>query len=201
MKNLIESYYDRSAEELAQKYETIDPADIYQAALGYFPASPSTVLDVAAGSGRDAAWLRRMGHRVTAVEPSEGMRTVATRLHPDNGIEWIDSRLPALPGVERPAGGFALILAGAVWMHLEDGERQAAWERLAELAAPGAAAVVTLRHGPCEPERPMHPIDDEMEAARAMKAGFSSARVFPDGHEGDLLGRSEVTWKTLVATR
>jgi len=201
MQDLIVSYYDREAATLAPRYEALDPEAVYAAAIGLLPSVPSRVLDVASGSGRDAAWLRGMGHSVTAVEPSAAMREQARRLHPGDGIDWIDSRLPHLEGVERPQGGFGFILAAAVWMHLEDDERQAAWNALARLAAPGAHAVLLLRHGPWEAERPMFPIEPTAELARAMEAGFSCARILPEARSDDLLGRGAVTWQTLAARR
>jgi protein-L-isoaspartate O-methyltransferase len=38
------------------------------------PAPPARVLDVGAGSGRDAAWLTSLGLEVVAVEPSVALR-------------------------------------------------------------------------------------------------------------------------------
>ena len=54
------------------------------------------MLDVGAGTGRDAAWLARLGHEVVAVEPSAAMRAEAERRHPAARIRWIDDRLPGL---------------------------------------------------------------------------------------------------------
>ena len=42
---------------------------------GLLPDAPGTVLDIGAGSGRDAAWFSAQGYDVIAVEPSSGMRS------------------------------------------------------------------------------------------------------------------------------
>lgn len=196
----IIGFYDRESSRLASLYEGHDPSDLYRTALGLIPMSPSCVLDAAAGTGRDAAWLRGMGHAVTAVEPSKGMRSVASGLHPDAGIDWIDDRLPALSKVSRPVGGFAFILAAAVWMHLCREDRKAAWRTLAVLAAPSATALVTMRHGPGDAERPMLPIDVDEEMEAALSAGFSRAWMLPS-EGGDRLGRETVRWDSVALVR
>lgn len=53
---------------LAEAYEAVDPAAVHGTLLLSLPAAPSMVLDVGSGSGRDAAWLARMGHEVVAVD-------------------------------------------------------------------------------------------------------------------------------------
>lgn len=195
----ISAFYDREAGRLSAAYEGLDPANLYATAAGLLPPVPSAVLDVAAGSGRDAAWLACMGHRVTAVEPSLGMRRAAREFHGDNGVAWIDDRLPDLPKVARPDGGFAFILAAAVWMHLDPAVRPAAWRRLAELSAVDGTALVTLRHGPGDADRPMMPICEETEIEAATAAGFSKAWLLPSGE--DLLGRASVRWSQLALVR
>jgi len=65
------------------------------------PSQPALVLDVGAGSGRDAAWLSSLGHQVIAVEPSEQMRIRGQRLHASDKIRWINDRLPGLENVHR----------------------------------------------------------------------------------------------------
>jgi len=51
------SWYDAHAADLVRRYELIDPAKLYGWLSGLLSDRPGTVLDVGAGSGRDAAWL------------------------------------------------------------------------------------------------------------------------------------------------
>ena len=53
--------YDANAAELVSRYEAVDPAKLNQWLLDLIPQTPGTVLDVGAGSGRDAAWFALQG--------------------------------------------------------------------------------------------------------------------------------------------
>jgi SAM-dependent methyltransferase len=67
----------------------VDPSKLNHWLLDLIPQTPGTVLDVGAGSGRDAAWFALQGHDVVAVEPSNSMRAEAQRLHVDPRVQWI----------------------------------------------------------------------------------------------------------------
>jgi SAM-dependent methyltransferase len=68
--SLFIDWYDAHAAELVSRYEALDPARLNQWLLDLIPQTPGTVLDIGAGTGRDAAWFARHGHDVIAVEPS-----------------------------------------------------------------------------------------------------------------------------------
>jgi 2-polyprenyl-3-methyl-5-hydroxy-6-metoxy-1,4-benzoquinol methylase len=87
--------------------------------MRHLPAPPASVLDVGAGSGRDAAWLAGKGYSVLAVEPSATMREEAQGRHAVPSIVWMDDRLPSLDAVLRLGAAFDLILVSAVWMHVQ----------------------------------------------------------------------------------
>jgi protein-L-isoaspartate O-methyltransferase len=73
--------YGENATALAQQYESITFEEVHRDVLHLFPSSPSKVLDVGAGSGRDAAALARRGHWVTAVEPTGALRRQGQAIH------------------------------------------------------------------------------------------------------------------------
>ncbi|MCY4198668.1 MAG: methyltransferase domain-containing protein [Gammaproteobacteria bacterium] len=62
--------YERDAEALAERYERIEFERVHCEVLELLPKAGASVLDVGAGSGRDAAWFAANGYQVTAVEPS-----------------------------------------------------------------------------------------------------------------------------------
>ena len=68
------SWYDKNASAVAGSYEMAKTENVHEWFLEYMPKRPLVVLDVGAGSGRDAADFSSLGHDVVAVEPSEGMR-------------------------------------------------------------------------------------------------------------------------------
>lgn len=189
------SYYDRAAADLAVQYEAVAFEQVHAAALTVLPPPGGLVLDVGAGSGRDAAWFASQGYEVVAVEPSSGMRSEGRRMHPGNRIRWIDDRLPGLEQVHRLGLAYDLIWISAVWMHISLVDRRRAFRKLITLLQPGGRMVITLRHGPSDPERPMHPVSRAEIEALAIEHGAYIAKA-----EGaaDQLGRSAIAWETVV---
>ena len=125
---------------------------------GLLPHPPALVLDVGAGSGRDAAWLAGQGHDVVAIEPSPALRAEAARRHAAFGVRWLADRLPALPVTHRLGLTFNLILLGGVWQHVLPAERDRALRKLLGLLRPGGVLALTLRQGPAGAERGMHAV-------------------------------------------
>jgi len=163
--------YASQAAKLIERYESVAAEEVHEEILHLLPAHPCRALDIGAGSGRDASWLADLGHAVTAVEPTAEMRAAGMRLHPHPRIEWIDDGLPELAAL-RARQPFDLVMATAVWMHLDAEERSRAMTRLAELARPGAVMAMLLRHGPVPEGRRMFAVGAEETAALAEAAGF-----------------------------
>jgi SAM-dependent methyltransferase len=153
--------YAEEAKDLFKRYESISGAETHKAVLHLIPTTESHVLDVGAGTGRDAAWFASMGHRVTAVEPTEAMRLPAMKLHPSPAIEWLDDSLPELALVRSRGEPFDLILLSAVWMHFDAAQRGEAMASLAALLRRGGTLIMRVRHGPVPPGRRMFEIPDE----------------------------------------
>ena len=120
------AWYNGNATALATAYEAVDPTQVHAWLDGMLPPAPALVLDVEAGSGRDAAWLARLGHDVVAVEPSAAMRAEGERRHSDTGVRWIADHLPALPAIHRLGLTCDLILLSGVWQHITPIERERA---------------------------------------------------------------------------
>lgn len=184
--------YGDDAEETARRYEAVAFEVVHDDFLPWLPTAPSRVVDIGAGSGRDAAALSARGHQVVAVEPTPELREVAQRLHADMAIEWIDDALPSLGSLH---GAFDLILLSAVWMHLDMQERTDGMRRLAELVAPGGCVAMSLRHGPVPHGRRMFEVPATETMALADRFGLSTVH---HGEELDVSGRADVSWSTLV---
>jgi SAM-dependent methyltransferase len=189
------SGYREHAETLADQYESIDFEALHGDILHLIPAQPSRVLDVGAGSGRDAAALARRGHAVVAVEPTAELRREGQRRHAGAAIDWIDDSLPTLAVLRGRGARFDLVLLSAVWMHLDGDERRLAMAALAQLLAPGGVAILSLRHGPVPPGRRMFEVSAEETIALAASHGLACRH---DGTRSDRLGRDGVSW-TVVA--
>jgi SAM-dependent methyltransferase len=139
--------YAREAPELLQRYERYDFDRVHYSVLQRLPRTPSKILDIGAGTGRDAARFAEDGHTVVAVEPVKEMRDGARALHPSTGITWIDDQLPTLTHVRALGERFDLIWLSAVWMHLDANERKVAMATLAAILNISGAIMLTLRHG------------------------------------------------------
>ena len=185
------AWYDTNAGEVAARYEALASEAVHGWLHDLLPQNPGTVLDVGAGSGRDAAWLAGMGHEVVAVEPSASMRTAASSKHPDLGINWMDDRLPALGRVTRSGLSFDLILLSAVWMHVPETYRPRAFRKLINLLKPGGLLAITLRCGPTDRARGIHPVSAEEVETLARNHG---AFVERQTETEDRQGRDDIRW-------
>jgi SAM-dependent methyltransferase len=191
--------YAEEADALAIRYEGRAFEAVHPQLIARLPPPPAAILDIGAGTGRDAAALAARGHAVTAVEPTAEMRAHGRRLHAEQPITWIDDHLPALAHVTAPPGGFAVILATAVWMHLDAEQRATAMQRIAALAAPGALWALTLRHGPIPAGRRMFDVSAAETIALAAAAGFALLDV-SEGDDGAQL-QPGVSWDRLSFRR
>nr|WP_277881245.1 class I SAM-dependent methyltransferase [Leptolyngbya sp. FACHB-321] len=165
--------------------------------LGLLPDRPRLVLDIGAGSGRDAAWLAAQGHTVVAVEPAVAMRAAGQQLHPDANICWLDDRLPALQHVQRLGMAFDFILVSAVWMHLPPAERTRAFRKVITLLKPGGLLAITLRHGAADNDRELYVVSWEEIERLAQDHGATVVRKVVDR---DRLDRDEVAWTQMALT-
>ena len=186
--------YGAHATQLAAQYESITFADVHRDVIHLFPGTPGRVLDIGAGSGRDAAALARLGHQVTAVEPTPELREQGQRLHADLPISWRADHLPDLVHSRATGERYDLILLTAVWMHLDAQERSTAMQALAELLADGGQIVMSLRHGPVPEGRRMFDVSAEETITLAAAQGLN---VCHHSEREDMLERRDVRWSFL----
>lgn len=183
--------YSAEAPELLKRYEEMRFEDAHSGVFDLVPPGPIDVLDIGAGTGRDAAWFAARGDRVTAIEPTREMREGAMALHPAPNIEWIDDCLPELASVRGRL--FDLVWMSAVWMHFFAAERAAMMPVVANLVRPGGALMISLRHGPLPEGRRMFEVSADETIAQAVQAGLQVVR------SGDFLSANQtgVTWSRL----
>lgn len=191
------AYYDRHAVELADSYEGISFENTHPALAQLLVGKPpQRVLDIGAGTGRDAAAIARLGHHVVAVDPSAKMLKLAQTLHPDHRIAWLSDALPGLAKIQGQT--FDIVLLSAVWMHIPPAERAKAFRRIASLIAPSGNVYITLRMGPGDSARGIWPVDAGEVGTLATAQGLKVTNL---GAQPDLLGRAEVSWQTLLVSR
>jgi SAM-dependent methyltransferase len=192
--------YTEEADALTTQYESVRFVDVHGPVLHLLPTVPSDVLDIGAGTGRDAAALVGMGHRVVAVEPTAALRDRAALLHPSSHIEWIDDYLLHLARLMRRGDQFDVVMLTAVWIHLDPQQRREAMPRVASLVRPGGVLLLTLRHGPAPPGRRLlfETSADETIALASVHGLHLALKV---EHQPDFYGRWEITWTSLAFLR
>ena len=191
--------YAEEAEALTVRYERLTLEQVYGDALPLFPKPPASVLDIGAGTGRDAAALAARGHKVVvAVEPTRELREHGQKIHAAQKIKWLDDALPDLDKVFDLERRYDLVLLTAVWMHLDKDQRRAAMAGVASLTAPGGRIVLSLRHGPVPEGRRMFPVTSTETVALADSQGLTTLYNKP---RPDMLGRDGVSWTWLVFER
>jgi len=187
--------YSEQAETLAEKYESRSFAEIHAGIIDLLPAAAGRILDIGAGSGRDAAWFADHGHEVTAVEPAQRLREVAQSRHSQPGITWLDDRLPGLSKVLQLGRQFNLVWLSAVWMHVPPASRQSAFFNIVSLLQPGGRVMISLREGPFPKGRVMYATPlDEVEAL----ANENDLSILCVKKTGDRLQRNDVSWQSVM---
>jgi SAM-dependent methyltransferase len=164
--------YAEEAPDLLQRYESIAFADTHGSVTHLIPNDPCHVLDIGAGTGRDAAGFAALRHRVVAVEPTEELRRGAMALHPSPLIEWLDDSLPDLAVALARNEQFDVVMLSAVWMHLDEQQRRRAIPNVAALVRQGGVMIMTLRHGPVPPGRRMFEVSAEETIGLAQPLGL-----------------------------
>lgn len=196
MQQDILAAYAEEADALIPSFEAISSADVLAPVMAWLPSASSRIVDVGAGTGRDAAWLAARGHSVLAVEPVAGFREAGMRLHAHPRIRWCEDTLPTLNRITET--GFDLILMVAAWHHLAPEDRQRALRRLRQLVASGGGLLMSIRHGPGHPARTCFESDALATSQLAIQAGFSLSfsRRVPSVSAANR--QAGVTWTWLV---
>lgn len=191
--------YAADAAELIVRYEALSPADLLSPVIDLLPKT-GRVLDLGAGTGRDAAWFAANDFRVLAVEPVAYFREAGARLHPSPRIDWLDDRLPDLAAVQKRGGAFDLVLLSGVWQHLDSDQRKRAMPVIAMLLASSGILVVSVRHGPGAPSRPCFEANLGQAIGLAEAAGLRLVRRRRVGSVQEGNRRAGVTWTWLAFT-
>ncbi|MGD8230781.1 methyltransferase domain-containing protein [Vibrio sp. TRT 1302] len=188
------SFYDKNATKLAQQYDSLEFESVHQSWTEYWPKSGDVVLDVGAGSGRDARWMSDRGCEVFAVEPNDALRQIGKN-GTTSEVTWLNDSLPTMSKVESLGIRFDVILVSAVWMHLAPSARERAFRKLSNLLSPNGKLVISLRHGSFTDSRVGYPVS-AVELEKLSKDYSLTPVLVSDSDDG--LQRADVSWQTVV---
>ena len=193
-------HYSEKAQHYYDLYNSVDAESVHADWKSFLHQTKAGVaLDVGAGSGRDANWLAEQGWKVTAVEPADELRSLAQE-NAHNRVTWCGASLPKLTALPQSPKTYDLILLSAVWMHLPEDERPAALKRLGKLLSQNGTMYISLRFGPNDEARPMHPVCYE-ELATLAKNNDLTARNLNAVPSQDGLKRDDVKWVTVEVVK
>ena len=187
--------YSQEADALVGQYEDMTFADVHRDTLHLLPNPPALILDIGAGTGRDAAYLAGRGYRMEAAEPTPELRRHGIRLHAEAGIEWIDDSLHDLKILRQHPRHFDVVLMTAVLMHLDEDERRTAMASIAPLLAPQGLLALSLRYGPVPPGRRMFAVPPSEIIALAKAQGLT---LIHQNDREDMKSRPDVRWTYLA---
>ena len=188
-------YENAAGRALAERYESIDPDEIHGWFADHLPPPPAAVLDVGAGSGRDASWFAAKGYEVVAVDPSATMLAEARRRHPTPRVTWFRDCLPSLGRTVERGLSYDVILLNAVWMHVHPDERQRAFRKLVGILKPGGLIIFALRVGGDDADDGMFPSSAAEVESLARRHG---AMALPGSTSPDSLGRPGIHWEQVA---
>lgn len=187
--------YNHEAQRLVDQYESKSFKIVHVHALPFIPTKQCTVLDIGAGSGRDAAWFAAHDHDVVAVEPAAEFRRIGRSIHTSDRITWLDDYLPHLDQVSALDRQFYLIWLSAIWMHLESEDRQESLSTLKRLLSPSGRIMISLRHGnPPENRKVLNVSLSELKT-QSQSIGL---HVIYSQITGDCFRRGGVWWQTAI---
>jgi SAM-dependent methyltransferase len=156
IERVLDEYAAATTGSFVERSEAVSSETLFDPFIDMFPPPPARIVDIAAGTGRDAAWLSQRGYEVTAVEPVAALREVGMNLHATDRIDWCDGALPDLVISPAPARGFDVVLLSAVWQHLDDRDRARSMPNIADLTVVGGLILISLRQGPSAPSETLH---------------------------------------------
>lgn len=132
-------YYQNHAKEFINNTSSIDLNNLYKEFGERLPNKNVHVLDAGCGSGRDSAFFKRSGYKVTAIDASKAMVQSTRKL----GIKARVLRLQDLNFINKFDG----VWACAVLLHIPRNEIMEVIQKLFQALKPGGIILITIKEG------------------------------------------------------
>lgn len=192
-------FYANNAEDYAIRHDSACVEKLHEliCALG---TDGRRVLEIGGGSGRDAAFLVRLGYETTYTDGCEEMVAQAVRLHPELASRARCAAFPLSEDDDLLRKQYDLVLCAAVIMHLDDPSfERLVWQVFRLLANGGHLVLSHSRGHQCGKgvrgfcgrlflERSPASVDRIFQ-----QAGLQTVQVIENA---DGLSREQITWAT-----
>ena len=189
--------YERNAPQFIEACQTLDFELICKDLLELLPPPKSSVLDVGAGAGQNAAALDKLGFDVTAIEPWDEFRVAAQRTSAGTSIKWLPFSLPELICLESGANKFDFVLIEGVWHHLDEIERAQSAAQISRSVYQGGTCAISLRNGPAGLGTRVFPTGTDATVRLFKRQGFEC--IFRlDNIDSILPNKEDVKWSRVV---
>lgn len=207
---MVIDYYNQLATELAEQYQSLAVDDVHRGWIDLIAtdvSKPFYMLDIGAGSGRDARYFAQITPKanVVAIEPASEFAKQGKQYTQGQAVTWLADSLPALTqlkqaiAADKLATQYDLVLLSAVWMHLAPELRAQAMQNIAPLVATNGLLVISLRFGQSEFDlttRQMFHVSVAEVVALAEQQQLRLVRHVQA--ENDFQQRDHISWQTLV---
>lgn len=200
MDNEILAGYAEDADYLIPAYETINSAELLRHVSSHLPETGSHIVDIGAGTGRDAAWLASIGMHVIAIEPVDAFRRAGQTLHSDVDINWVNDTLPAIQQVHLANTLFDTALLISVWQHIPSHDRKSSLSNIRSILKNDAKFIMSVRSGAGTLNRKCFPITAQETIELASQCGFKLTASYEANSIQQNNKQANVTWNWLVFT-
>jgi len=198
MEQCVIDGYIEDSRFLIQSFEAISSPDLLSHVLDFIPNSNCRVIEIGAGTGRDAAWLASKGLNVLAVEPVSEFREAGKSLHPSPLIEWFNDSLPSLSQIIQQKKSYQLALLISVWQHVPTDDKIASLTNLHSILDKKGKLIISVRNGLGAINRKCYPTSAKETISIAQQCGFKLVFSTDALSAQKSNKKSNVTWSWLV---
>lgn len=186
------TFFDLNAKELSERYDSLTFEQAHQSWLDLVDFNGKKILDIGCGSGRDAVHMALLGGKVTAVDFSKELLSIAKSKSED--VIWIEDSLPKLAKVNR-IEKFDFILASAVLMFLNEENQTRSITKLISLLKTNGVFVFSIKKDGNDGN--IFPLNKALpEKLKALNCRY---KIISGGT--DALNRYDVNWSVFVVNK
>ena len=191
-------YTDANAPKLFAEYSRLRFEDVHAPLLCHLDASCTSVLDIGAGSGRDACWFARKGSKVVAVEPSSQLRGLGEKGSIGLNVEWYPNFATELRPEMFGGRKFDVVLLSAVMMFVPLTQWPQVFGFINKVAKDSALMVLSCVVEYEDPARGMNRVSEEDLIGVQRSLGWD---VLFSGRRADLFNRPGMYWRYTIYRR